>query len=293
MIRSQFVPASIALALLCNPSSRGANAQIVTEFDTSAGGFQITCGDPTSDDPSSQLPALCAFDQSYAKYSWLSDPGNDPISTGIVKFSSLAHAFAAENCREESCSFFCDDVCKCATGTIPTGLPFQPDGGSCAVLSSNPGTVPTAQPTEMPTAAPTFDPVTAILYNATDMVDPSVLRVRCGGNMPIPGSYCAELSGQLSLLIVDAETYGWTNCDQNKEDCVVSCSPDCICEVATLNDDGRGYNETVPTTPCEVIEPTPAPTSMPTIPPTSRSGSHKNAALSLIGLAIPCVAWMI
>ena len=255
----------LGLGLLRSSPSCRVDAQTVTEFDTSAGGFEIRC-DPT--------PALCAFEPvlGYETIAW----SGPPTTTGIIRFPTKNDFIRAENCRDDSCSFFCDDVCSCSTGTFIEeggGFLFQPDGGSCAILSSNPGTVPTSQPTGMPTASPTFDRMTAIMYNATEMIQPSVLRVRCGGNSPILGSYCAEVSGNTRLNIGDADTYGWSNCDQNGDDCVVSCSPDCTCEVATLNDDGRSYNETAPTTPCEVIDPTPAPTGMPTMTPPTSAGS--------------------
>ena len=259
----------LVVGLLCASPSCRVDAQTVTEFDTTTGGFQIRCD---SVDP----PALCAFDESYKimSYTIVGGEGDlyDPKATGIMPFFSIIEYIRAEDCEEESCSFFCDDVCSCSTGTVKGG--FEPDGGSCAILSSNPGTVPTSQPTQMPTASPTFDPMTGIMYNATEMIEPSVLRVRCGGNWPILDSYCAQVSGNTRLGIGDADTYGWSNCDQNGDDCVVSCSPDCTCEVATLNDDGD-YDESAPTTPCEVIEPTPAPTEMPTMAPptTSSAGS--------------------
>ena len=260
----------LVVGLLCASPSCRVDAQTVTEFDTSTGGFQITC-DPT------QLPALCAFDESYALVGVTGGNAN-AVATGIMQFTEPFSSIRAEDCKEESCSFFCDDVCSCSTGTVTGG--FQPDGGSCTVLSSNPGNIPTAQPTKMPTASPTFDPMTAIMYNATEMIEPSVLRVRCGGNWPILGSYCAEVSGNTRLIIGDADTYGWSNCDQNGDDCVVSCSPDCTCEVATLNDDGD-YDESAPARPCEVIEPTSSPTGMPTMtPPTTSSAG----SISICGL---------
>ena len=287
-MRSRLPPFGLLRTLLCvfcaaNTCPVG-KAEIVTEFDTSTGGFQITC-DPT------ELPALCAFDETYMRYVISGSAGdNNPIVTGIVKFSRGSDKFAAENCVEENCSFLCDGACSCATGTIPSGPGgFQPDGNSCTILSSNPGTIPTSQPTDVPTASPTFDLTSAIMYNATEMIEPSVLRVRCGGNMPIPGSYCKQVSGDMRYTIQEIDNYGWSNCDQNGDDCVVSCSPECTCEVATLNDYkvpyGRGYNDTVPTTPCDIIVPTPAPTAMPTEAPSEERPTSTSSAGS-VGICV-------
>ena len=283
--------ARLAFALTCATFPCNANAQVVTEFDTSTGGFLITC-DPT------QLPAFCAFDETYSRYIHLLDPDIDLSFPGVVKFTRPIDIFGAEDCREESCRFYCDDVCSCETGTMASpGGGFQPDGGSCTVLSSNPGTVPTAQPTAMPTAAPTFDMDTSVMYNATDMVESKnqALRVNCGGDWPVEDSYCKEVSGRLSYTLQNPSTgtHGWTNCNQNGDDCVVACSPDCTCEVAALTD-GGGYDDTVPTTPCEVVEPTPAPTGMPTTSPTSGSAGSHVSVWTFAGLAIAYVVdWMV
>ena len=249
------------------------HAQVLNEFDTSTGGFIILC---KSD------PAFCAFEyDDYSSTDIIFATGGENIAgvyEGLFACTTPTCYFAAQNCQDPDggCTFLCDDVCLCETGTLVTidgRKTFQPDGGSCEVLSSKPGTVPTPQPTPAPTAAPTFDMDTSVLYNATDMVDSLALRVTCGGNWPIEGSYCDQVSGRLSSSLQNPSMgqQGWTMCNQNGvDDCVVACSPDCTCEVATLTA-GGAYDETVPTTPCEVIEPTPAPTSMPTTTPTSGS----------------------
>lgn len=245
-------------ARLLKPVSGQEQEVVVNEFDTSTGGFRITC------DPA---PAVCTFEESYGSYSY--SVSGDPIGRGIASFQRDSDNFIAQDCEAEQqiCTFVCDGVCGCETGVLVTdgGGSFEPDGGTCEIVSTNPGSVPTEPPTAAPSGSPTFDVAEATLYSATDMQEPSALRFRCDNVDMVgsPESYCDVIQGSLSYQISDDLSWGWTNCDENGGDCIVACSPVCTCEIATLAD-GGGFNNDIPGEPCTVIEPTTSPTDPPT-----------------------------
>jgi hypothetical protein len=254
---------SIISFCLIEFGARKVSGQVVNEFDTSTGGFRLTC------DPA---PGVCTWEESYESYSY-SNIEHNLVGSKFYAFKDESSYFIAQDCKDANCTFVCDGVCGCESGVWTAsgaGSGFEPDGGSCPIVSTSPGIVPTESPTGAPSSSPTFNVDSAILYNATDMQEPTVMSFSCEGKANVE-DYCDNVNGRLTLQIVGVDYRAWSNCMDDS--CVMACSPVCTCEIATRAIDGVGWDTSVPVQPCPVLDRTMSPSMSPSMAPTDDDSS--------------------